>query len=80
MLGEVLEDIRAQVYSSHPQLAQLVQIAEHLVRASTLHPEELNEVLAELRHYEHQHLAGHERYTRVLREPRNDAAQMRWEW
>ena len=80
MLSEVLEDIRAQVYSSHPQLAQLVQIAERLASAAVLRPEELQDVLAELRNYERQHLSGHERYTRILREPRNDAAQMRWEW
>jgi hypothetical protein len=80
LLAGILEDVRAQVYSSNPQLATLVQIAGHLAGAGLMNPEELRDVLGEIRDFEARFLGGSERYTRLLREPRPDPSQLQWEW
>ena len=79
VIREMLVDIRAQIYASHPDLAELLRASEHLVDAVN-RPEERREMIELLHDFERKHLGGRPRYSSLLGSGTETKAQLRWDW
>ena len=79
VICEMLVDVRAQVYTAKPDLAELIRAAEHVADA-VQQPEERREMEEILREYEQRFLQGRPRYTGLLTEHVEPRNQMHWDW